>query len=359
MPSTPAAEGYRMPAEWRRHDRCWMAWPTRAEIWERVDRQGRAKSGLDAAGTAYAAVARAIAEFEPVTMVCNPSDVAEASLACGTGVDVLSMPIDDSWMRDVGPTFLIPHGTGAAGGLAAVDWRFNGWGGRYPDFDDDQEVAALVASRAGARWFEAPLVLEGGAVHTDGEGTLLTTEQCLLNPNRNPDMDRGRVETLLRDYLGVSTIVWLPRGLEDDETDGHIDEIACFARPGLVLAVSTDDRSDGNYEILQDNLERLRGATDAAGRSLEVVTLPQPPRREYEDGTRIALSYVNLYVANGAVIAPAFEVAEDERAHRILREAFPGRKVIPVPAGDIAIGGGGIHCITQQQPALTDEPPEG
>lgn len=246
----------------------------------------------------------------------------------------------------------------------AAGWRpwtggCNGWGGRYPDFEDDQEVAALVASRAGAHWFEAPLVLEGGAIHTDGEGTLLTTEQCLLNPNRNPDMDRSQVETHLRDYLGVSTIIWLPRGLEDDETDGHIDEIACFARPGLVLAVSTDDRGDGNYDILQDNLERLRGATDAAGRPLEVVTLPQPPRRDYEDGTRIALSYVNLYLANGAVIAPAFEVAEDERAHRILREAFPDRKVIPVPAGDIAIGGGGIHCITQQQPALTDEAPAG
>jgi len=328
-----------MPAEWEPHSRCWMAWPCRDEAWG---------EHMDAARTAYADVARAIADFEPVTMVCNPSDVAEASLTLGNGtpIDVVSMEIDDSWLRDSGPTFLLDRN----GHLAGAHWRFNAWGQKYQPYSRDAVVAKRILKHVGARRFRAPFVLEGGAIHVDGEGTVLTTEQCLLNPNRNPDVTKAEVEQNLRDWLGVSTVIWLPEGLEDDETDGHVDEIACFVRPGVVLALSTDDKSDGNFDVLQTNLDILRSARDAKGRPLQVIEVPQPARQEHK-GKRLSLSYINFYIANGGVVMPAFDVAEDERAFRIIRDAFPNHRVVQVHARDIFLGGGGIHCITQQQPA--------
>ena len=201
------------------------------------------------------------------------------------------------------------------------------------------------------RRYAAPLVLEGGAIHVDGEGTLLTTESCLLNPNRNPDLGRAEVEELLRQYLGVRTILWLNGGVEDDDTDGHVDNVACFVRPGLVLALNSSDPADGNYAMLTENIERLRASTDAAGRSLEVVPIEQPRRREMADGRRLALSYVNFYIANGGIVMPAFEDPQDRHAYDIVQRAFPDRRVMQVPATEIVFGGGGIHCITQQQPA--------
>ena len=328
-----------MPAEWEPHSRCWMAWPCRDEVWGEQ---------MDAARTAYADVARAIADFEPVTMVCNPSDVAEASLTLGNGtpIDVVSMEIDDSWLRDSGPTFLLDRN----GHLAGAHWRFNAWGQKFQPYSRDAVVAKRILKHVGARRFRAPFVLEGGAIHVDGEGTVLTTEQCLLNPNRNPDVTKAEVEQNLRDWLGISTVIWLPEGIEDDETDGHVDEIACFVRPGVVLALSTDDKSDGNFDVLQTNLDILRSAKDAKGRPLQVIEVPQPARQEHK-GKRLSLSYVNFYIANGGVVMPAFDVAEDERAFRIIRDAFPNRRVVQVHARDIFVGGGGIHCITQQQPA--------
>ncbi|KGM35343.1 agmatine deiminase [Inquilinus limosus MP06] len=328
-----------MPAEWEPHSRCWMAWPCRDEVWG---------EHMDAARTAYADVARAIADFEPVTLVCNPADVAEASLTLGNGtkIDVVSMEIDDSWLRDSGPTFLLDRN----GHLAGAHWRFNAWGQKYQPYSRDAVVAKQILKHVGARRFRAPFVLEGGAVHVDGEGTVLTTEQCLLNPNRNPDLTKAQVEQNLRDWLGVSTVIWLPEGIEDDETDGHVDEIACFVRPGVVLALSTDDKSDGNFDVLQTNLDILRSAKDAKGRPLQVIEVPQPARQEH-NGKRLSLSYVNFYIANGGIVMPAFDVAEDERAFRIIRDAFPNRRVVQVHARDIFLGGGGIHCITQQQPA--------
>jgi agmatine deiminase len=328
-----------MPAEWEPHSRCWMAWPCRDEVWGEQ---------MDAARSAYADVARAIADFEPVTLVCNPSDVAEASLTLGNGtaIDVVSMEIDDSWLRDSGPTFLLDRN----GHLAGAHWRFNAWGQKYQPYSRDAVVAKRILKHVGARRFRAPFVLEGGAIHVDGEGTVLTTEQCLLNPNRNPDITKAQVEQNLRDWLGISTVIWLPEGIEDDETDGHVDEIACFVRPGVVLALSTDDKSDGNFDTLQTNLDILRSAKDAKGRPLQVIEVPQPARQEH-NGKRLSLSYVNFYIANGGVVMPAFDVAEDERAFRIIRDAFPNRRVVQVHARDIFLGGGGIHCITQQQPA--------
>ncbi len=337
--TTPAAEGFTMPGEWERHTRCWMAWPCRPETWP--------EGAFDAAAAAYTDVARAISRFEPVTMVCDPADVADASLACGPGVEILPLPISDSWIRDTGPSFV----TDGKGQLAGVHWRFNAWGGNYPDSAKDQQVGRLMLEHLGLRRFEAPLVMEGGSFHVDGEGTLLTTEQCLLNPNRNPNLGKAEIEELLKEHLGISTVIWLGEGYQDDETDGHIDEIALFVKPGVVMAITTDDPGDANFKAFQDNLDRLKRARDAQGRELEVIPVRQPARRD-ENGVRLTLSYTNLYIANGGIVMPAFEDPADDEAFRIVRRAFPDREVVQVPALDIVRGGGGIHCITQQQPAV-------
>ncbi len=336
MTTVPASENFYMPAEWRQHARCWMAWPCREEVWD---------GKIEDAREAYAAVARAIADFEPVTMIANPADVAAASLACGRGVDILPMDIDDSWMRDIGPTYVID----GKGGIAGCDWHFNAWGKKYEFYNNDARLAERLLAHQNIRRLEAPFVLEGGAVHTDGQGTLLTTESVLLNPNRNPGMDRAEVEQSLRDWLGVEKIIWLPAGYHEDETDGHIDNIACFARPGVVLAASCPDAGDPNYETFAANLEILRSSTDAKGRALEVITLDQPTRME-ENGKRLSSSYVNFYIANGGIVMPAFEDRRDNAAYKAVAQAFPDSKVVQVPSTDIIRGGGCIHCITQQQP---------
>jgi len=335
--ATPADRGLYMPAEWHPHDRCWRAWPGRTRLWG--DR-------LEAAREAYAEVASAIAEFEPVTMIANPENVAEVSLHCGPGVACLPMAHDDSWIRDNGPTFVV----NGLGGVAGVDWRLNAWGGRYRAYDKDAAVARAVLGHLELPRHAAPLVLEGGAIHVDGEGSLLTTEECLLNPNRNPDLGRAEIETLLCDYLGVRRVIWLGQGLEQDDTDGHVDNLACFVRPGVVLALTCDDPEDGNYAALQDNLNRLRAATDAKGRGLEVIEVLQPARGEDDNGLRLGKSYVNFYIANGGVVIPSFEDGKDAAARDTIAACFPGREVRQVPALDIVHGGGGIHCITQQQP---------
>jgi agmatine deiminase len=333
---TPAEAGFAMPAEWAPHARCWMAWPCRAELW---------RDRLAAARAAYAAVARAIARFEPVTMVTNLGDARGARDLLGNGIAILELPLNDSWMRDIGPTFLL-SGSGA---LAGAAWRFNAWGGKYRDYADDARLAGRLLGQLGVRGFEAPFVLEGGAIHVDGEGTALVTEQCLLHPNRNPALRRADIEAHLRDWLGVQTIIWLGQGLIDDETDGHVDNLACFARPGVVLALSEDDYLEPNYPALAENLERLGKATDARGRRLEVVPIQQPRERRV-GGRRLPLSYINFYRANGAIVIPRFDDPRDADAERVLRGVFPELALVVVPALDIVRGGGGIHCITQQQP---------
>lgn len=326
-----------MPAEWSPHSRCWMAWPTRESLWgER----------MDAAREAYALAARTIAEFEPVTMIAHPEHVADVSLLCGSGVGCLPMEHDDSWMRDSGPTFLV-DGTG---NLAGADWIFNGWGERYAPFDKDAALARALLKHLDIPSYESALVLEGGAIHCDGEGTLITTESVVFDPNRNGAMSREEAETELREMLGIDTVIWLGDGLEDDDTGGHVDNLAAFARPGVVLALTSNDPKDSNYAALQDNLERLRQAQDAKGRPLEVIEIEQPKARHGEAGERLALSYINFYLANGAVIVPSFEDSKDDTAFNTIAKAFPNRKAIQVPALDILHGGGGLHCITQQQP---------
>jgi agmatine deiminase len=333
---TPRTNGFRMPAEWDLHAACLMAWPTRTELWGAL---------MDAAKGEYAAVARAIADFEPVLMVCNPGQEAEVRNACGSGVEALPIGINDSWARDSGPIFVRDD----AGTVALVDFEFNAWGERWHPFDLDNALPAAVASHLGMRRFSAPMVLEGGAIMVDGEGTLLTTEQCLLNPNRNPKLTRTQMEQVLGDYLGVSQVVWLENGHSLDVgpagTDGHIDGVAQYVAPGHVLLEMPTDPSSPDYQPGQANFARLQSARDAAGRPFVVSRL--------DPGPDPSTSYVNGYVANGAVIVPTGGQAQDQVALGLIADLYPDREVVGVPGVALAEGGGGVHCITQQVPATT------
>jgi agmatine deiminase len=263
-------------------------------------------------------------------------------------VEVLEMPLDDSWARDFGPTFL----RNGKGRISGVQWTFNAWGQKYHPYANDAVFAQRVLETIGMASYKAPLVCEGGALHGDGQGTVLTTEQCLLHPNRNPGRTKAEVEELLKSYLGARSIVWLGTGFSDTETDGHIDNIACFASPGRVIVGIPAARSHPDYVPVQEALKRLTAARDAEGRSLEIVELPQPKKhRQSWSGHLLASSYVNFYLANGVVIMPAFGDPNDEGARTILAQCFPGRDIMQIDALDIVQGGGGIHCITQQEPA--------
>ncbi len=338
--STPAAGGYALSADWSPHERCWMAWPCREALWA-----GRIAEACEA----FAALAKVIAAYEPVTMIAREAHVVDASIMCGAGVEVMPLAIDDSWVRDTGPAFLTRSDGGAAG-VAGVDWTFNAWGGKYSPYADDAAIAEKVLARLGLPRFAAPVVLEGGAYSCEGEGTLIVTEQCALNENRNPGLTREDMTQTLKDYLGVHKVIWLAGGLHNDETEGHVDNIARFAAPGVVLAVSPGEPGDDSFDVLTENLARLSAAGDAQGRRLEVRELPRPAPRLI-DGRRLVQSYANFYVANGAVIAPSFEDSNDAKAGEVIARAFPKRRFEQVPAADISFGGGGIHCATLEQPA--------
>lgn len=334
----PADDGLFMPAEWEPHERCWMQWPSRGSVWG---------EHLPHAYQAYANVARAISRFEPVAMICRPHEEAAARLACGRGIEIVPIEIDDSWARDTGPTFVID----GKGGVAGVHWQFNAWGNAYQGYEQDAEVGAAMLEQLGMRRYAGPMIFEGGSISVDGYGTLLTTEECLLSDNRNPGLTRQQIEERIALFLGISRIVWLDRGLEDDETSGHVDMIACFAGKGRVLLHMPEDRSDPNFARMQENRSRLEAARDAGGRKLEVIEVPQPRRNlRRSDGRRLCTSYINFYIANGGIVMPSFDDPNDEAAARIIGEAFADREVVQVPALDIAVGGGVIHCITQQQP---------
>jgi agmatine deiminase len=356
--STPAADGFRMPAEFEPHDGCWMAWPERPDNW---------RLGAAPALEAFAAVAEAIAVSEPVTMAASAAQLEPCRAALPAAVRVVEIATDDAWIRDTGPSFVV-DGRGERRG---VDWRFNAWGGLegglYSPWDRDDQVAARVLEIEGAGRYRAPLVLEGGSIHVDGEGTVLTTEECLLNPNRNPGLSKGQIERALLDYLGAEKVIWLGQGVFADETDGHVDNLVCFARPGVVLLTWSGDESDPQHAISADARRRLEAAGDARGRSFEVLLLPSPgplfntaeeaagveaaagtrPRR---GGDRLAASYANFYIANSRVVMPLLDERHDDEAAAILRDCFPGREIVGVPAREILLGGGNIHCITQQVP---------
>jgi agmatine deiminase len=327
-----------MPPEWAPHERCWMAWPCRREIFG---------ARFAAACRAYAEVARAIARSEPVSMLARPDLIADASLASGRGVSVVPMDYDDSWTRDTAPTFVLSDD----GELAAIDWRFNGYGDRSPVVAQDATLAARIAERLRIRSFAASLVLEGGAVHTDGEGTAIVCARSLLDPRRNPGLGRDQAEALLADHLGIERVIWLEHAFVDDPTAGHVDNVACFAAPGKVLALASSEAGDPNHEGLLANVAALEAAEDARGRALEVIPVVQPKARHGEDGRRLPTSYINFYLANETAVLPVFDDPMDDDAHAAIADAFPDREVIGIDAIDLVQGGGGIHCITQQQPA--------
>jgi len=361
---TPAAAGFRMPGEFEPHDGCWMLWPQRRDVW---------RHGARPAQQAFVEVATAIARSEPVTVGVNDSQYENARAMLPAHIRLVEISSNDSWMRDMGPTFLIDD----KGNRAAVDWIFNAWGGLngglYFPWDKDDRIARKVCEITGTQRFRAPLVLEGGAIHVDGEGTLITTEECLLNPNRNPDLNREQIEQYLADYLAVEKVIWLPLGTFNDETDGHVDNICCYIRPGVVALHWCDDPEDPQYAISRQALDVLQSSTDARGRTLEVVKLPQPgplyiqaneadgidlsedshPRTE---GERMAGSYINFYIGNSVVVYPQLDASLDAGLAELLAVQFPGREVIGIPAREILLGGGNVHCITQQQPAVQPGP---
>ena len=330
---TPREDGLRMPAEWAPHQATLMAWPTRKTLWGEL---------FEPAQRDYATVANAIAEVEPVVMVADPATVAAARKLLRTDVEILPVPIDDSWIRDSGPIFV----TDGSGGVALFHFGFNSWGERFVPYDQDQRMPEAVAAHLGMRRYVAPMILEGGSITVDGRGTLVTTASCNLNPNRNPTMSRAEIDEVLRDYLGADVVVWMPTGWSKSrDTDGHVDGIAMFTAPGRVLLLSPADRTDPDHDLGRANAAVVEAARDASGAPIEVIA--------FDPGAPVDVPYLNVSLANGVAIVPVGGTPEDEVALAAIGEALPDREVVPVPGTVLHEGGGGPHCITQQVPAGT------
>lgn len=358
IPSTPRKDGFRMPGEFEPHKGTWMLWPERPDNW---------RQDAKPAQRAFAHVATGISQFELVTMCVSAAQFRNARNLLPADIRVVEMSSNDSWMRDCGPTFVVNK----QGVRRGVDWQFNAWGGLngglYFPWDLDDLVARKVLELERVDRYQAPFVLEGGSIHVDGEGTLITTEECLLNENRNPQLSREQIEELLREYTGAEKVIWLGRGVFNDETNGHVDNLCCFLRPGEVALTWTDDTSDPQYEISYDAYQRLTTAVDARGRKLTVHKIHQPdpviitkeesegviavegtlPR---EAGARMAASYINFYLCNGGAVVPLFDDPHDQSALEAIGKLLPERKIVGIPAREILLGGGNIHCITQQEP---------
>lgn len=330
---------WRMPAEWAAHERCLMAWPTRESLWGPYFAEARAE---------YAATANAIAAFESVLMITPPGQAEQVRRACTAAVEVVEVPIDDSWIRDSGPV-IVRDGYGRRAG---VDFRFNSWGERFLPYDQDALVSRRILAELGIERIASSMVLEGGSITVDGEGTLITTTECLLADNRNPELTKDQIETELKSRLGVDTVIWLPYGLFGDEhTDGHVDGVCVYVRPGVVVAQTCLDPDNPDFGRMAANLNVLRAACDTAGRALEVIELPLYPFHTLPDGTETMIAYANFYIANGGVVVPtAGHPEQDEAAMAILAKAFGDRELVGVPGNIVAYGGGGVHCITQQVP---------
>jgi agmatine deiminase len=330
-----------MPAEWEPHAATWLAWPHAVTTWPGC---------LEEAEREFEQLVRTLAGFERVELLVQ-NEQHRARIAARLGpivrdgaVRLHAIPTDDVWMRDIGPTFVR-----GSSGLVALDWRFDAWGGKYPPWDRDDAVAAQVAKLVGVNTERPDIVLEGGAIEVDGEGTLLATEPTLLDPKRNPGIDKAAIDALVLELLGVHQTIWLGDGIEGDDTDGHIDDIARFVAPGRVVCAREPDPRDPNHAPLEDCIARLRASRDAAGRTLEVIDLPMP-KPVLAGGDRLPASYANFYIANSAVLVPVFGEATDERALGVLRPLFPVREVVGVPSRALVRGLGAVHCLTQQQP---------
>lgn len=350
-PDTPAALGYRMPAEWEPHAATWLAWPHNEDTWP-----GR----LPQVRSIFLDMIAALHQNETVHLLVNDAAAAEqaAQWIRERGFDAASIhlhdiPTADAWLRDSGPIFLAAADPQPS--LAASAWRFNAWGGKYADLQADAGLAQRMASRLGVPCFEPGVVLEGGAIDVNGRGACLTTEQCLLHPNRNPGLQRADLERHLSATLGVCHVIWLGRGIVGDDTDGHVDDVARFVGPNTVVCALETDPQDANFAALQDNFRRLQAATDACGQSLDVVPLPMPgcvgsPQE------RLPASYANFYIANGVVLVPTYDHPNDDHALCILQDLFPGRRVVGIPCEPLVWGLGAIHCVAQQQPAIPGKP---
>lgn len=369
MKCTTALDGFYMPAEFHHHSQTWMGWPERPDNWR--DKAVHAQ-------LVFSKVASAISEFEPVTVCASAAQWTNARSQLPERIRVIEMSMNDSWFRDTGPTFVVRRASPGPGSphqkVAGIDWNFNSWGGAddgcYIDWSQDLLVAKKILEIEKVPRFPHTMILEGGSIHVDGEGTCLTTEECLLNKNRNPHLTKAQIEDQLKTYLGVTKVIWLPCGLfGDDDTNGHIDNMCCFVRPGVVMLSWTDDKSDLQYERSVGALTLLSNTTDAKGRKLQIIKLhiPGPLYMTEEEaagleqdgeakrrlaGTRLAASYVNFYIANGAIILPQFgDKKWDDEAACVMSLAFPSHVVVRIEgAREIALGGGNIHCITQQQP---------
>ena len=353
-----------MPPEWAPHLACYLAWPHNRDTWP---------GKFDVIPPIYADMLAAIARFEPVRLMVNDEHetqidevramIRDAARRRGdsddtaTGaVEIFYLPTNDAWARDHGPIFVNRLATAATAGpnQIALDWRFNSWGQKYGAFDLDDVVPQKLGGRYGFDVIEPGIVLEGGSIDVNGAGSVLTTESCLLNPNRNPALSRADIEDYLRTYLGVTNVLWLGDGIAGDDTDGHIDDLARFVARDTIVTVLEDDPADVNYPVLRDNLKRLRAMRDQDGRPFKIETLPMPPAVIY-DAARLPASYANFYIANGAVLMPAFDAATDAVAASTLSRLFPGRRVVGVPSTDLVWGLGSVHCLSQQHPA----PPTG
>ena len=328
-----------MPAEWETHEQCWMMWPTGLDL-DRYPDTERMQKG-------YAAAANAISQFETVTIVANDSDTEECRNLIDQSVRVHNLQIDDSWCRDTGPTFITDGKK-----LGGVDWKFNNYGETLgPDYLNDQKLAKEITKITSSYYFDAPIVLEGGGIHTDGKGTLMITEDVLLDPKRNPGLDKKEAEKILSNYLGVEQFIWLIAALEYDDTGGHIDNLACFAPDNVIIALNEEDPEDSNYDRLKENLSRLSGANDINGKAYEIVKIDQPSYDSFLN-ERLPMSYINFYIANNGIVMPVFNDVKDADAIEKIQNVFKNKSVVTVPGRPIVEGGGCVHCITQQQPLI-------
>jgi agmatine deiminase len=348
-----------MPPEWAPHLACYLAWPHNLDTWP---------GKFDVVPPIYAEMVAKIARFEPVRLMVTDEqrlDDVRAMIRDAARrmedeaprpllpIDILHLPTNDAWVRDHGPIFVnsIANAATAAPGQIALDWRFNSWGEKYGAFDLDDVVPQKLGAHYGFDVIEPGIVLEGGSIDVNGAGSVLTTESCLLNPNRNPALSRADIEDYLRTYLGVRNVLWLGDGIAGDDTDGHIDDLARFVAPDTIVTVLEEDPADLNYEVLRDNLDRLRAMHDQDGRAFKIETLPMPPAVVH-DGTRLPASYANFYIANGGILMPTFDAPSDAVASATLTRLFPGRRVVGIPSTDLVWGLGSVHCLSQQHPAL-------
>jgi agmatine deiminase len=347
--NTPAELGFRMPAEWQPHQSTWLTWPKDPETWPgRVGQVEEIYLQMIAALTPHETVDLLVDDEETEQIVRRRSGSTSAA-----NIRFHLIKTVDSWIRDYGPNFLIGRG----GEGAFNDWIFNAWGNKYDELKKDDDVPRKLEPFLKQRRFSPGIVMEGGSIEVNGAGCVLTTEQCLLNSNRNPQLSPKEIAQYLKDYLGITKVLWLGEGIVGDDTDGHIDDIARFVAPNVIVCALEDDPQDANYEILQDNLARLRSMTDVAGKAFEIVTLPMPgvvggTSTSSRDLDRLPASYANFYIANNVVLAPVFGHKNDTRAVETLQRLFPDRRVVPINCEPLVWGMGTIHCVTQQQPLI-------